>query len=171
MGSDSLNMLTLLFVCSVAKSQRSRSDGRWTTDWSRWLWPTTETPTCRSLPADHSDLQTFVLLQDTQGYYGNPWCQGCRWALFNLHVDPWEDDSARKRKTSKFKNQNPCPLAALVLPSSIFNFHFDTLFHKSLHTFFIFFWKFAFASLPSTTAGNVQINSCWGGGAQNKDKL
>lgn len=83
-------------VCSVAKSQRGRNDGRWTTDWSRWLWPTTEMRTCRRLPVDHN--KTFVLLQDREGFYWNysmsglplGRCSTCEWT-------PWEDDSNRKR--------------------------------------------------------------------------
>jgi len=34
-------------VLSAVRNQRSRSGDRWTTDWSRWRWPTTVTRTCR----------------------------------------------------------------------------------------------------------------------------
>lgn len=81
----------------------------------------TETPTCRGLPAYHADLQTFVLQQDTWGCYGNPpSCQGCRWTLFNQQRrHPWKM-ILTDRETSKIKTLNPCPLAALMFPSSFF---------------------------------------------------
>lgn len=47
-------------------------------------------------------------------------------------------------------------------------FHFDTLSHKSLHEFFIFFWKSAFTSLPPTTAGNIQTTVVDEGCPKNK---
>lgn len=64
-----------------------------------------------------------------------------------------------ERETSKIKTLNPCPLAALMYPFLFFIFHFDTLFHKSLHEFFTFFRKSAFASLPSITAGNIHTTA------------
>lgn len=54
--SDCLTVPYLFFVCSVAKSQRSHRDGRWTTDWSLWLWLTMEMQTCRSLPAQRTNI-------------------------------------------------------------------------------------------------------------------
>lgn len=86
-----------------------------------------------------------------------PWWQGCRWTLFNWHRRHSGKMILTERETSKIKTLNPCPLAALMFLSFFFfNLHFDTLFHKSLHEFFIFFWKSAFASLPSTTASKIQ---------------
>lgn len=138
----------VVFACSAAKSQRSHSGGRWTTGWSRWLWPMTETPTCRSLPADQSKLQTFILLQGERCRYGSPWCRGCC-GLFFLRVcgQPREDTSDRKTdlKESLSISKPWCCRPSLLLISILI-----LCFTRAFMNSSIFFWKFAFA-------GNILI--------------
>lgn len=105
-----------LFVCSVAKSQRSHSDGRWTTDWSRWLWPMMETPTCSLvyLLMTLSYCRTYTAANETT------WCQGFHWIFFNKYAYCGRMIlNEERRETSKDKNTDWCLTAALKFMSSI----------------------------------------------------
>lgn len=133
-------------VFIAVKSQRSHSAGRWTTDWSRWLWPTMVTLTCKHPPAsNNTDLQTLTSCCRTNGLLLKP-------------VDVWLQVGIVQttcgrfcwKTTSREAELNLCPFVAVDFPSSFLFTVFYTLFHKSLHKFSVFFWKSAFAFLPST---------------------
>lgn len=135
----------LLFVCFTARSQRSRSDGRWTTDWSLWLWPTMETLTCRSLLPDWLPVQTSLghrVAMETSS------CQGQCWA------------SVSKRTDKGFsQTKHLCSLAALMFPSYCFFIAFISLnIYKSLCKVSVFLWKFAFVLVFHLPAGSTNCS-------------
>lgn len=75
---------------------------------------------------------------------------------------------SNRKRNLKDQDTESMSLAALMFLFSFFTFHFDTLLHESLYEFFTHFWKSAFASLPSTTARNIETSG-WRGSPKNRD--